>query len=145
MQKLQPFISNLRQQSALSLVLVAIVSNALYSFWYQIPFVATLLIGLPVSTEPLSQTVYFGMTVSGLLNMFVATVGLALLIPKKSAYAGFIVGGIVALFFSMNAYMSSFISSPSMLPPLSFIALNFASLLVFYAIPGTLLGYFRKE
>lgn len=143
MQKIQFLLSNIKQQHVLSIVLVTIVTNTLYSLWFQVPFVSNALFG----TEPvaLSTTAYFGMTLFNLLNALVAVIGLSMLIPKKGLTAGFFIGFIVATFFSMNGYLSWYISAPDMLPSAKIITLTYVGLMIFYALPSTLLGYLRKE
>lgn len=146
MQKFHLFFQNLKQQNVVSILLTAVVSNAVYAMWYQVPFVSQAIYGTPATFDPLNQGVYFGMTVFGLLNMLVSVLGLAMLIPKKGAATGFLVGTVVAIFFSMNAYLSSFIGAPAnALPSSTLMAITFAGLMIFYALPGMLLGHFRKE
>ena len=130
MQKLHIFFSNLKQQNLLSVLIISVVSNAIYSIWFQIPYVVTTLF----------------MTLWYIVNFVIAVIGLSLLIPKKGALVGFTVGAIVATFFSLNAFFSSYISAPvDMLPSIKIIILTYIGLLLFYALPGALLGHMRKE
>lgn len=138
---MQSFISNLKQQSVISILLTTIVSNTLYSFWYQIPWVAKTIYGdMPVSTQPM-----FGLTVGTYINMLVAVVGLSLLISKKGVLHGFTVGAIVAICFTINSFIYSFVTYPLPGTGTPYALATSLGLILFYAIPGALLGYFRKD
>ncbi len=145
MQNIQPFITNLKQQSVVSILLTTIVSNTVYGIWYSIPFVSYAVYGNLDISNPQTQKAYFLATVFNMLNMLISVIGLSLLISKKGAFTGFIVGSIVAVFFSINAYLSGFSYAPDLMPPTVAVLMNALSFMIFYALPGTLLGYLRKQ
>ncbi len=145
MQTIQSFITNLKQQSFVSIVLTTIVANTLYGIWYSIPFVSYAVYGNLDIANPVNQSTFFMATMFSLLNMLIAVLGLALLISKKGALSGFVVGSIVAIFFSINAYLSGFSYAPDLMPSTTAVLMSALSFMIFYALPGTLLGYLRKQ
>lgn len=138
---MQSLISNLKQQSVVSILIATIVSNTLYSLWYQIPQIAKIIYG----SAPIAPPFFFGITIASYLNTLVAVIGLSLLISKKGALSGFVIGGIVAIFFSINALVYSFVTYPMPEMGIAYGVASSIGLLLFYGVPGTLLGYFRKN
>lgn len=125
----------------MSVLLATIVSNTLYTLWYQIPWVTHVIYGPVLS----SITPMFNITMGAYVNTLAAVIGLSLLITKKGALHGFLIGTAVALFFPINAYLYSFIAYPLPDQTASYAVATCVGLLLFYSIPGALLGHFRKN
>lgn len=146
MTKIQILLSNLKNQNPLIIFLVALTSNAIYGIWSQLPVVTTIMYGSAL--PPISPELMPPYVVGSLLyfiNMLLCTIGLSLLIPKKGALIGFSVGLIVAIFFAMNGYLSAFAPNIYTLPSTETLMVSFISFLLFYGLPGILLGHLRKE
>ncbi len=143
MQTIKPYIDNLRQAGALVIILAGITGYIANSFWYYIPIVSKTYFGETQVPSMLSMPfIVFGWY---LANSILNTIGLALFINKKGALNGFIIGLFVSTFFSLTAYLASYLGTGTPLPPLSVSLIVIVGNLLFYAIPATLIGHLRKD
>ena len=145
MKYIEPFLQNLKSQNIIILIMIASLTNIVYELYFQIPYVYEIFYGnAPLIVAPLVPPKQFIMTVIfAFINCLIATIGLALFISKKGVISGALVGLFITLFFLMNAYFSSYITVPTF-PTMQSTVVYFISLSIFYVLPGSLLGYFRK-
>lgn len=137
---MQSLISNLKHQSFLTIILAALAAYAANYIWYYIPFVATIAFnGAPAPAAP-----PFSVMMWYFINPLLNTVGIAALLERKGAANGFAVGTAVALFFSFTSFLSYYLFVPQ-LPPLGLTLVSLVGYLLFYALPGTILGHLRKS
>jgi hypothetical protein len=138
---MQSFISNLKHQSPLTVILAALAGYVATYIWSYIPFVSKIFYGDiagPTALVPFTVTLWY--FVNPLLN----TIALAMLLDQKGARHGFSLGLIVTLFFSGTAYLAStFGTGQPLIPALTLVM--FIWNLLFYAVPSTLLGHLRKS
>ncbi len=95
----------------------------------------------PTTLGTMPFTVFAWYIGNSLLNTF----GLALLINKRGAWNGFLVGLIVSLFFSGTAYLASYLGVGTPLPPLEILLISTIGTILFYSVPSTLIGHLRKD
>ncbi|MBP9782237.1 MAG: hypothetical protein KBC50_00695 [Candidatus Pacebacteria bacterium] len=143
MQTIKPFINNLRHAGPLVIILAALAGYVANMVWYYIPFISNIYFGDTV--PPTFGAMPFAILAWYIGNCILNTIGVALLINKKGAWNGFLVGLIVSLFFSGTAYLASYLGAGTPLPPLEISLIITIGSLLFYAVPSTLIGYLRKE
>lgn len=143
MQTIKPFIDNLRHAGSLVIILAALAGYVANMVWYYIPFISNIYFG--DVAPPTFGAMPFPVLAWYIGNCILNTIGIALLINKKGAWNGFLVGLIVSLFFSGTAYLASYLGAGTPLPPLEISLIVTVGSLLFYAVPSTLIGYLRKE
>lgn len=143
MQTIKPFINNLKHAGPLAIILAALAGYVANTLWYYIPFISKTYFG--DMTAPTLGAMPFGIFAWYIGNCILNTIGVALLIDKKGAWNGFLVGFIISLFFSGTAYLASYLGAGTPLPPLEISLIITIGNLLFYAVPSTLIGHLRKD
>lgn len=143
MQTIKPFIDNLRSAGPLAIILAALAGYVANSLWYYIPFISKTYFG--DTAAPTLGAMPFAIFAWYIGNCILNTIGVALLVNKKGAWNGFLVGLIISLFFSGTAYLASYLGAGTLLPPFEISLIVTIGNLLFYAVPATLVGHMRKD
>ncbi len=112
--QLNLFINNLRSAGPLARILAALAGYVANTLWCHTPFISKTYFG--DTAAPALGTMPFAIFAWHIGNYILNTVGVVLLINKKGACNGFLVGCIIALFFSGTAYLASYLGAGTPLP-----------------------------
>ncbi len=140
---MKPFIENVKSAGLLTIILASVAGYIINSVWSYIPVVSRIFYG--EAPAPLLSSVPFHVFAWYLVNVFLNTIALSMLIHKKGALNGLTVGLIVGLFFGGTAILGAYLGTGTPFPSVEFILVSLISAVLFYCVPAALVGHLRKQ